>query len=241
MKIITRLGLIDDEPLALVRLQSLISSIPGYEVSFSEVNPEEGMRLAVKSACDILITDMQMENLHGLLILEQMEQLGIPVIVCSGHSEFGVGSLNLSAVGYLIKPVDILVLKNVLEKAKEKMEFLSRKANKTEKDYFLVEDYGSFGYIKVYFQDLFYLSQEQNYTLFHVGSQVYKQRSTLHAVELGLSKNHFKRIHKSYIINLAKLERILPKEVILEDGIHLPLGKTFRDELIQVFKIFSHP
>ncbi|HSF55911.1 MAG TPA: response regulator, partial [Algoriphagus sp.] len=173
-----KLGLIDDEPLALDRLRYFISGIPGYEVEFAVTNPIEGLRLASLKVCDILITDVQMEKLNGLLISEQMEELGVPVIICSAHQEFALPSINVSVAAYLLKPVNALDLKKVLEKVSRKMNIGKLAAFEIQRDYLLVEDYASFGYTKVPFQSIYYVEQAQNYSYFHAPPHVYKQRST---------------------------------------------------------------
>ena len=236
-----KLGLIDDEPFALDRLSYFISGIPGYEVVFASTNPVEGLRLASLKVCDILITDVQMEKLNGLLISEKMEELGLPVIICSAHQEFALPSINVSVAAYLLKPVNPLDLKKVLEKVSRKMNIGRQNASEFQRDYLLVEDYASFGYTKVPFQSLYYVEQAQNYSYFHAPPHVYKQRSTIQSVEQLLPGSTFVRIHKSYIISISKLTKILPKEVFLENGIALPLGNAYKDSLLNVYKLVSRP
>lgn len=141
MENIIKLGLIDDERLALDRLSYFISGNPGFKVQFAEINPNEGLRLASQHQCDILITDIQMQNLNGLLISEQMEELGIPVIICSAHEEFALPSINVSVAGYLLKPVNALDIKKLLEKIAKKLNLLKDSTQEKSKDYFLVEDH----------------------------------------------------------------------------------------------------
>ncbi|RIW12175.1 DNA-binding response regulator [Algoriphagus lacus] len=236
-----KLGLIDDEPFALDRLSYFISGIPGYEVVFASTNPMEGLRLASLKVCDILITDVQMEKLNGLLISEKMEELGLPVIICSAHQEFALPSINVSVAAYLLKPVNPLDLKKVLEKVSRKTNIGRQTASEPQRDYILVEDYASFGYTKVSFQSLYYVEQAQNYSYFHAPPHVYKQRSTIQSVEQLLPGSTFVRIHKSYIISISKLTKILPKEVFLENGIALPLGNAYKDSLLNVYKLVSRP
>lgn len=241
MKDIIKLGLIDDEPLALERLRYFISGIPGYIVEFAVTNPMEGLRLASHKACDILITDVQMESLNGLLISEQMEELGVPVIICSAYEEFALPSINLSVARYLVKPVNAYSLKKLLEKVSKKMCGQKEAHKDKSDDYFLVEDYSTFGFTKVLYQSLFYVKQEGNYSYFNAPPHVYKQRSTLDSVEKSLPNSTFIRIQKSYLINLSKLTKILPREVVLEDGTTLPLGFGYRDDILNAYKLVSRP
>lgn len=232
-----KLGLIDDEFLALERLSYFISGIPGYQVEFAVTDPLEGLRLASGRACDILITDVQMQALNGLLILERMEELGVPVIICSAYKKFALPSIDASVAAYILKPiVDVLSLKSKLEKVARK---INNEAIPPEpvRDYFLVEDYVTFGFTKVAYRKLLYVEQIQNYTYFHVPPDVYKQRSTIQSVEKMLPNSMFARIHKSFIVNLDKLAKILPNEVVLENGKSLVLTRTYRDALLNTYKV----
>ncbi|MBN7813095.1 response regulator transcription factor [Algoriphagus sp. H41] len=234
-----KLGLIDDEVLALERLSYFISGIPGYKVEFAVTDPHEGLRLATEKTCDILITDVQMQALNGLLISERMEELGIPVIICSAYKKFALPSIDISVAAYILKPVvDVLSLKRKLEKVARK---ITSEAVLPEpvRDYFLVEDYVTFGFTKVAFGKLLYVEQIQNYTYFHAPPQVYKQRSTIQSVEKVLPNSMFARIHKSFIVNLDKVVKILPNEVILENGKSLVLTRTFRDALLNTYKVLD--
>ncbi|WP_339707695.1 LytTR family DNA-binding domain-containing protein [Algoriphagus aquimarinus] len=241
MKNPIKLGLIDDESLALDRLIYFISGIPGYQVEFAETNPLDGLRLASQKICDILITDVQMEKLNGLLISEQMEELGVPVIICSAYEEFALPSINLSVAGYLVKPVNAWGLNKLLEKVSRKLNLVKETAQEKSKDYFLVEDYASFGYTKVAFSNLYYVEQKQNYSLFHAPPHIYKQRSTLQSVEIMLPELTFVRVQKSFLVNITKLEKILHKEIILDNRIVIPLGDSYKDQLLNAYKLFNRP
>ncbi|MFC5623287.1 LytR/AlgR family response regulator transcription factor [Algoriphagus winogradskyi] len=241
MKNPNKLGLIDDETLALDRLKYFISGIPGYQVEFAETNPMDGLRLASQKICDILITDIQMENLNGLLISEQMEELGVPVIICSAHEEFALPSINLSVAGYLIKPVNAWGLNKLLEKVSKKLNIQKEATLEKSKDYFLVEDYASFGYTKVAFSSLYHVEQKQNYSLFHAPPHIYKQRSTLQSVEIMLPEWTFVRVQKSFLINITKLQKIFHKEIILDNGMIVPLGDSYKDQLLNTYKLYNRP
>ena len=241
MKNPIKLGLIDDESLALKRLRYFISGIPGYQVEFAETNPKEGLRLASHKVCDILITDVQMEGINGLIISEAMEELGVPVIICSVHEEFALASINLSVAGYLLKPVNALSLKKILEKVSRKVNLLKDIGLEKSKDYFLVGDHASFGFSKVAFTELYHVEQTKNYSLFHVPPKVFKQRSTLQSVERMLPEQMFVRIHRSFLVNISKVEKIMPREVILDNGIILPLGENYSPGLLNAYQLFNLP
>lgn len=236
-----KIGLIDDEALAIKRLQNCIDGIPGYQVVFAETNPLIGLRLATQRVCDILITDIQMGKLNGLLICEQMEEIGLPVIICSAFQEYALPSISVSVSGYLLKPVELLALKRTLEKVTQKMDSYNRMKKNYPMDYLFVEDYASFGVVKIRFQDLMYIEQKGNYSFFQSTTKEYKQRSTLQSIEKNLQHPNLVRIHKSFLVNIEKVTKIFPNEVELENGKSLPLGRTYEDNLNSVYRLVTCP
>ncbi|MFL0681986.1 MAG: LytR/AlgR family response regulator transcription factor [Algoriphagus aquaeductus] len=232
-----RIGLIDDEPLALTRLEGFIDGIPGYEVVFMETDPVAGLHKALREMCDVLITDIQMGQINGLLICEQMEEIGMPVIICSAHEEYALQSIEVSVSGYLVKPVKILTLKQTLEKVTKKMDGYLQRKKEAQKHFLLVEDPDRFGLTRVLFSDIHYIEQRDNYSHFITSKGEIIQRSTLTFVESSINYPNLIRIHRSYIVNVELVEKILAKEVILENGVTLSLGPNYKDRLLNTFMI----
>jgi two-component system LytT family response regulator len=232
-----KIGLIDDELPSLTRLQKYIAGMPGFNVVFSETNPKQGLHLAVRNTCDILITDIQMGSVNGLVICEQMEQIGLPVIVCSVHEEFAIPSISYSVSAYLLKPVRFDILKETLDKVARKMGERNLSDESLTRDYIIVEDFESFGFAVVKYKDLIYVEQRNNYSFFYTKTNEYKQRSTLYSVENDVKSSAFVRIHKSIIVNIDKVQKIYPKEVLLEDGKLLPMGRIYKDKLMNAYRL----
>lgn len=232
-----KLGLIDDEQLQLDYLNQIIKGIPGFQISFSVTDPIEGFRLAKQKACDILITDIEMERLNGLIISEEMETLEMPVIICSAFKDYAIPGINLSVSGYLLKPVQILDLNRALLRASKKL--MARKQRIVEEswDFVLLNEEGHFGYTKVSFDSIFCLEQIRNYTYFQAPPKVFKERSTISDWLNKLPPNMFIQIHKSFVVNFGKVDRILGNEVVLTNGKSIPVGRSFREDLFEVCRI----
>ncbi|MDP3442606.1 MAG: LytTR family DNA-binding domain-containing protein [Ignavibacteria bacterium] len=227
-----KIGLIDDEQLSLDLLNKVMKGIPGYQVVFSESDPLEGLKLARQKTCEVLITDIQMEKLNGLIISEEMEILDLPVIIYTAYKDYAISGINTSVSGYLLKPVEVLDLKRALTKASKKLPLYRQRLIEEKSNFVLLHENGFFGLSKVTYDSIFYLEQVRNYTYFHSLPKVYKERSTINEWVNKLPPNLFIQIHKSFILNLSKLDKVLNKEVILIDGKTIPIGNTFRDELL---------
>ena len=95
------------------------------------------------------------------------------------------------------------------------------------------------GYVfrKIFFNELLYLESDANYITLHLKSQKKVMvRSTLNDFIEQLDQKTFIRIHRSYSINIGLVDNVFPTEVSLE-GIKIPIGKSYREELFKILGI----
>jgi two-component system response regulator AlgR len=112
--------IVDDEPLARERLARMVSALNGYRVlEPAASNGEEALALAESLKPDVVLLDIRMPGLDGLQVAARLCELEAPpaVIFCTAHDEFAVEAFQVSAVGYLVKPVRTEYLEQALKKA----------------------------------------------------------------------------------------------------------------------------
>jgi len=112
--------IVDDEPLARERLGRLVGELDGYRVlEPSASNGEEALILIEELRPDIVLLDIRMPGLDGLQVAAKLCERDAPpaVIFCTAHDEFAVEAFQVSAVGYLVKPVRPEHLAEALQKA----------------------------------------------------------------------------------------------------------------------------
>ncbi len=110
----------DDEPLARERLSRLVGELDGYRVlEPCATNGEEALQLIDQLKPDILLLDIRMPGLDGLQVAARLCERDAPpaVVFCTAHDEFPVQAFQVSAVGYLVKPVRGEHLADALRKA----------------------------------------------------------------------------------------------------------------------------
>lgn len=231
MKSLVKLGLIDDEFFELENLKGLLKGIPGYKVSFAVTDPKEGIKLARNFECDILMTDIEMDKLNGLIISEEMEKIGIPVIVCSAYEKYALDSINLSVAGYLVKPVKTLPLKDLLNKVKSKFIEPRKTSPSHSLNFVMLRTPDSFGSFKIYWIDIYYIEQIKNYTYLYSENQTFRERSTLEDWASKAPEELFIRVHNAIIVNFSYVTRIVGNNVELSNGKNLPLSYRYRKAL----------
>lgn len=112
--------IVDDEPLARERLARLVGELDGYRVlEPSASNGEEALTLIDSLKPDVVLLDIRMPGLDGLQVAAKLCEREAPpaVIFCTAHDEFAIDAFEVSAVGYLVKPVRVEALAAALKKA----------------------------------------------------------------------------------------------------------------------------
>ena len=112
--------IVDDEPLARERLERMVGKIEGYRVlEPSASNGEEALALIENLKPDVVLLDIRMPGLDGLQVAAKLCERETPpaVVFCTAHDEFALDAFQVSAVGYLVKPVRPEDLQEALKKA----------------------------------------------------------------------------------------------------------------------------
>jgi two-component system response regulator AlgR len=112
--------IVDDEPLARERLSRMIGELEGYRVlEPSATNGEEALSLIDSLKPDVVLLDIRMPGLDGLQVAAKLCERDTPpaVVFCTAHDEFALDAFDVSAVGYLVKPVESKKLQEALRKA----------------------------------------------------------------------------------------------------------------------------
>lgn len=110
---------IDDEPLALRLLVSILKDQPGIEVLHSFSSADEALASAKTTAYDIAFVDIMLGDSNGLDLAQDIRSIqpSCKIIYCTGHPQYAIESINRGIVdGYLLKPIEEMQLQNVLDK-----------------------------------------------------------------------------------------------------------------------------
>jgi len=111
---------VDDEPIARLRIAKLMQEIDGYELVAEAENTQQALQYIQNQSIDICLLDIHMPGNTGLEFAEQLESLGeAPAIVfCTAYEEHALQAFGLNAIDYVLKPVRQSRLEQALEKAR---------------------------------------------------------------------------------------------------------------------------
>ncbi len=203
---------VDDEVMGRKLLEENVKQIPFLNLVGSCSNAFEAMELLQKEQVDLLFLDIQMPGLLGTSFLSSLAVKPL-VIFVTAYANYAVESYNLDAVDYLMKPVSldrfvlsankayhIFVGKNVVEK--EPLE-----------DFFFVNV--EYSLVRISVPTVTHVEGLKDYVKIYVEGERYPilTKQTMKSVEAKVMPHGFMRVHKSFIVNLQKIESIKQQRI----------------------------
>jgi DNA-binding LytR/AlgR family response regulator len=232
--------IVDDEPLAQDVLETYIEKIPDLNLIKKCNNAFEANEALKQHDIDLMFLDIQMPQLTGTDFLRSLSKPPV-VIFTTAYSNYAVDGFELNAIDYLLKPISMERFLKAANKAIEQIE-LQRDGGNTnststepEADFTFVK--ADKKLIKVTFSDVIYIEGLKDYVIIRQTNGRVVTLQTMKSLEQKLPDQIFKRIHRSYIVNLNRIEALVGNMVeVIEKGQakHLPVGKNYRDELLEL-------
>ncbi|MFT5168082.1 MAG: DNA-binding LytR/AlgR family response regulator [Saprospiraceae bacterium] len=231
--------IVDDEPLALDVLETYIEKIPALNLVQRCNNAFEANEALKNHDIDLMFLDIQMPQLTGTDFLKTLSNPPL-VVFTTAYANYAIEGFELNAIDYLLKPISLERFMKSVNKAVEQVE-LQRKDSATT---VTISDDPNFIFvkadkklIKVSYDEIIYIEGLKDYVIIRqdVGRIITLQ--TMKSLEEKLPQGIFKRIHRSYIVNLNKIKAVVGNMVeVIEKGQtkHLPVGKNYRDELLDL-------
>jgi two-component system LytT family response regulator len=218
-----RVVIADDEPLARERLQSLLARHAGYRIVDECGDGDEALAAIVRDRPDLAFLDISMPGRSGVDVAEALLEHETPpaIVFVTAHDEFALRAFEVSAVDYLVKPVDRERFDQTLARLERR--FGDRKPERFDHDMrALLEELRPQprrerfvirtprGHYFVRTEDIESAVAEGNYIALAAGGRVHFTRETMKSFEAGIDASRFIRIHRSTIVNIDRIARIEP-------------------------------
>ncbi len=216
----------DDEPLARKVIQNYIEELQDFEVIGQCKNGVETEALLSKSNVDVLFLDIQMPKLSGIDLLKILQPKPL-VIFTTAHPDHAVDAFELDAFDYLVKPISLPRFIKSINKAKLRLEETS--SDEVNQAFINVKE-GKRIY-KVKIDDIYILQAFGDYVRIHTDEKVYITKVTLQELLLSMP-DPMLQVHRSYAINLDKIEFIEGNQVSIKAQ-KIPVSKAYREILLQ--------
>lgn len=228
--------IVDDEPLAIERMQVLCAEIDQLSVTGTASDGEAALRLAAKLGPDLVLLDMTMPGMDGLGVARELGRAEDPpaVIFVTAHEDFAVEAFDLDAIDYVLKPV----ARERLERAVARV--LSRRGEKHEGGGRWLREFWvphRSELLRIDASRVERIDAERDYVRLHVGQTDGEARSylllqTIAGLEAKLDPEQFIRIHRSTILRRDEIRGLRHEglgvwSVELGNGEALRIGRTY--------------
>ena len=227
--------IVDDEPLAQDILETYIEQIPDITLAGKCSNAIEATAFLNDHDVDVILLDIQMPQLTGIQFVKSLNHPPM-IVFTTAYPNYALEGFELDAVDYLLKPISMERFLKAMNKVRSQMSHSSAHGRgDQEEDFFFVK--ADKKLVKVKFSDILYIEGLKDYVIIRMEEGRVITLQTMKSLEDKLPANKFMRIHRSYIVALDKIHALVGNMVeVMEKGQskHLPVGKNYRDELLDL-------
>jgi DNA-binding LytR/AlgR family response regulator len=218
----TRVLIVDDEPRAHAVLQNYIARLPELELAGDCFNAIEAYQFLKKESVDLIFLDITMPEIDGFGFLRMLEKAP-PVVFTTAHSEFAVESYEYNAIDYLKKPIPFERFLRAVNKCRQWLDNnISLQPQITS---ITLKVDGEMQHIPL--DTVAYIQSLGNYVKIYTDRKNFMVQITTRELEDMLPKNAFLRIHKSFIVNRSRVNKVNDEDLVVGTTV-LPIGKTFK-------------
>ncbi|MDX2049404.1 MAG: LytTR family DNA-binding domain-containing protein [Chitinophagaceae bacterium] len=214
---------IDDEPLALDIIKEYVSRQAELKLLQTFDDAISGAEFLRSAAVDLLFIDVNMPDITGIDLVRSLAEKPM-IIFTTAYKKFAVEGFELDAVDYLLKPISFGRFTKAVNKAVEYYKY-RKFISKEEEGHIFV--YSEYRLVKIALADIEYIESLEDYIRIHLIND--KPVLTLMPLKKMLEKlpdDKFKRIHRSYIIQTAKVKSVLNRRVQLSSA-ELPVSSSY--------------
>jgi len=218
--------IVEDEPLAVKVLSDYILQIPFLELQGTFKDAILATDYLRQNNTDLIFLDIHLPKLKGMAFLKTLTHPPA-VIITTAYHQYAVEGFNLNVTDYLLKPFEferfLIAVTKVKTAHTEKQ--LPNESQEL-KDYLFLNVQKK--KVKVLFSEIVYVESQREYIKIVTTKKEYISKMSTHEMEALLPGNLFKRIHRSFIISVSKIESYTA-EMVEVNGIAIPVGKAYRD------------
>ena len=257
--------IVDDEPLARRGLELRLRGLPDVEVVRQCANGREALAAIAELQPDLMFLDIQMPGLSGFDVIAQVPQSSLPLVVfVTAFDRFALDAFEAHALDYLLKPVDEARLERAMERVRAQWQQRQALAERGQLMALLADVRGRGEIVpeavaassrqeprryasilpiragretlRLDVSGIDWIDAAGDYMCVHAGGHTHVLRATMKELEDMLDPQVFQRVHRSTIVNLARVRSLRPHLngecfLKLESGQEVKLSRSFRDKV----------
>jgi DNA-binding LytR/AlgR family response regulator len=231
--------IIDDEPLAQRIIEKYALDVPGLEIAGKFGQALDATDILRHEKIDLIFLDINMPKISGIDFLKTMKNPPL-VIITTAYAEYALEGYELNVVDYLMKPFGFDRFLKAIHKVQDIIQAKETQGaepvyqEKIEDQIIFVKS-GKKTY-KVRFADILYIEALGDYIKVYTTERMIVSYQSMKNVEKLLPAGLYPRVHKSYIISLAKIDMIEGNQIRIKDKL-IPIGTNYKSEFEKLIKM----
>jgi two-component system, LytTR family, response regulator len=220
--------IVEDEPLAVKILSDYVLQVPFLELQATFKDAILATEYLRDHSIDLIFLDIHLPKLKGMAFLRTLTHPPA-VIITTAYHQYAIEGFDLAVTDYLLKPFEferfliaVMKVKTAQREKQKPVEIGERK------DYLFLNVQKK--KVKILFSEIVYIESQREYIKIVTTKGEYISKMSTHEIEALLPANNFKRVHRSFIIAISKIESYTA-EAVEVNGVSIPIGRAYKDSI----------
>ncbi|WP_395048336.1 LytR/AlgR family response regulator transcription factor [Flavobacterium sp.] len=227
--------IIEDQPPAQRVLKKYIGDMGNMELKATFVDALQAMDFLKSEPVDLIFLDIHLPKISGIDFLKALTNKP-HIILTTAFSEYALESYEYDVVDYLLKPFSFERFVQAVSKLpilkQEGVSSLNKIENSFTPEVIFIKS--GYEHIKIEVSDIRFIQSDADYTEIFTSKKKHLSQEPLRHWEEHLDSKKFVRIHKSYILNISKIQKIVGNQVRLDENTNLPIGRAYKKVFMKI-------
>jgi len=227
--------IVDDNDIARTTLAHLAKQVPNLTIVNEYSNAIEAYNHLQNNHIDLIFLDIEMPEMTGIELTKNLSGKDIIIIFTSSNKDYALEAFELNIADYILKPVMPARFLQAVSKAQSILESRKEDVEVTKDEFLFVRDSNITRRLKL--DDIFYAEAMGDYVKFYTREKMFAIHGKMKTAEERLPKDHFIRVHRSYIVSVGKIDTLQDGGIMI-NGKFIPVADAYRKALNTRMNVF---
>lgn len=227
--------IVDDNDIARTTLAHLAKQVPNLTIINEFSNAIEAYNYLQSNSVDLIFLDIEMPEMTGIELTKNLSGKDTIIIFTTSNKEYALEAFELNIADYLLKPVMPARFLQAVSKAQAILDSRKEDVEITKDEFLFVRDSNITRRLKL--DDIFYAEAMGDYVKFYTREKMFAIHGKMKTAEERLPKDHFIRVHRSYIVSVGKIDTLQDGGIMI-NGKFIPVADAYRKALNTRMNVF---